>query len=50
MAIYKLKVKTFSRGKGGCVTRLAAYRAGERIRDDRTGKIHNYANRDECGP
>jgi hypothetical protein len=47
MAIYKLKVKTFSRGQGGCVTRSAAYRAGERIRDDRTGRIHNYAYRDD---
>ena len=33
MAFYKFDVKIFSRGKGGCVTRAAAYRAGERIRD-----------------
>jgi len=47
MAIYKLDVKIFSRGKGGCVTRSAAYRAGERIRDDRTGLFFNFAYRDD---
>jgi hypothetical protein len=47
MAVYKIDVKIFSRGKGGCVTRAAAYRAGERIRDERTGAIHNFNYRDD---
>ena len=47
MAIYKLDVKIFSRGRGSCVTRVAAYRAGERIRDWRTGQTHNFTYRDD---
>jgi hypothetical protein len=45
MAVYKIDVKIFSRGKGGCVTRAAAYRAGERIRDERPHPLprHNRA-------
>jgi hypothetical protein len=31
MAFYMLDVKIFSRGKGGCVTRAAAYRAGAAV-------------------
>lgn len=47
MAIYKLDMKIFSREKGSCVTRVAAYRAGERIRDDRTGAFHKFTYRDD---
>ena len=47
MAFYKLDVKVFSRGKGGCVTRAAAYRAGERIRDERTGHVHDWVTRED---
>src|SRR5271170_1630208 len=47
MAFYMLYVKTFSRGNGGCATRLAAYRAGERIRDERTRLVYNWAYRDD---
>ena len=47
MAFYWLNVKIFSRDKGGCVTRAAAYRAGERIRDERTQVWHNYSSRDD---
>jgi hypothetical protein len=47
MAFYKLDVKVFSRGKGGCVTRAAAYRAGERIRDERTSHVHDWAFRED---
>jgi hypothetical protein len=43
MAKYFLYVKVFSRGKGSRVTRAAAYRAGERIRDERTSEVYNYA-------
>ncbi|TLZ37869.1 MAG: Ti-type conjugative transfer relaxase TraA, partial [Gammaproteobacteria bacterium] len=45
MAKYFLHVKVFSRGKGSRVTRAAAYRAGERIRDERTSEVYNYSDR-----
>ena len=47
MAIYMMKQKTFPRGKGACVIHAAAYRAGERIRDERTGRMHSYLERDD---
>jgi MobA/MobL family len=47
MAIYLLNVKPFSRRKGGRVTRAAAYRAGERIRDERTGQTYNFSFRED---
>jgi hypothetical protein len=42
MAKHFLYVKVFLRGKGSRVTRAAAYRAGERIRDERTSEVYNY--------
>src|SRR3984957_21224441 len=45
MASYFLHVKTFSRGKGSSATKAAAYRSGERIRDERSGAIHDYTDR-----
>lgn len=45
MAKYFLLVKVFSRAKGSRVTRAAAYRAGERIRDERTSESYNYSDR-----
>jgi hypothetical protein len=45
MAKYFLLVKIFSRGRGSRVTRAAAYRAGERIRDERTSESYNYSKR-----
>src|SRR6266404_1875855 len=47
MAKYFLYVKVFSRGKGSRVTRAAAYRAGERIRDQRTSEVYNYCGRED---
>src|SRR5205085_1583683 len=47
MAKYFLHVKVFSRGKGSRVTRAAAYRAGERIRDERTSEVYNYSDRQD---
>ena len=47
MAKYFLHVKVFSRGKGSRVTRAAAYRAGERIRDERTSEVYNYSDRED---
>jgi ATP-dependent exoDNAse (exonuclease V) alpha subunit len=48
MAIYYLSVKSFSRGagqRGSRATSAAAYRAGERIRDERTGAVYNHTQR-----
>jgi MobA/MobL family protein len=50
MAIYYLGVKSFGRsaGTGGSVsTSAAAYRAGERIRDERTGRIYDHSRRND---
>jgi len=47
MAIYHMDVKTFGRAKGGRATRAAAYRAGERIRDERTREVYNHSGRDD---
>jgi hypothetical protein len=47
MAIYHMDVKTFGRARGGRVTRAAAYRAGERIRDERTREVYNHTDRDD---
>ena len=47
MAIYHMDVKTFGRARGGRVTRAAAYRAGERIRDERTREVYNHTDRND---
>jgi len=47
MALYHLSVKMVSRGKGHSVIAGAAYRAGEKLRNDRTGKIHDYSGRED---
>jgi hypothetical protein len=39
MATYFLRVKTISGGRGARVTRAIAYRAGERIVDERSGDV-----------
>lgn len=45
MAIYHASLKSFSRGKGDSATAAAAYRAGLRIEDPRTGKVSDYTRR-----
>src|SRR5580692_11729214 len=47
MATYFLRTKHVSRGKGARVTRAAAYRAGERIRDERTSEVYDYTDRND---
>lgn len=42
MAIFHLSVKPISRSAGRSATGAAAYRAGEKIEDLRTGEIHDY--------
>jgi hypothetical protein len=45
MAKYFLLIRPVSRGKGARATRSAAYRAGETIRDERTGQVYNFSDR-----
>jgi ATP-dependent exoDNAse (exonuclease V) alpha subunit len=45
MAMFRLDIKPISRARGQTATGAAAYRAGERIRDERTGEIHNHSRR-----
>jgi ATP-dependent exoDNAse (exonuclease V) alpha subunit len=47
MAVYFLYMKTFNRGNGSSATSAIAYRAGERIRDERTGKIFDHSDRQD---
>jgi ATP-dependent exoDNAse (exonuclease V) alpha subunit len=45
MAIYRLQIESISRSDGHSSVGAAAYRAGERIRDDRTNEVHNHSRR-----
>src|ERR1700684_3353735 len=45
MAIYRLEAKIVSRGKGHSAVAAAAYRTGTKIKDERTGKTHDYSSR-----
>lgn len=45
MAIYHLSAKVISRSAGRSSTAAAAYRAGEKIVDSKTGEIHDYAKK-----
>jgi hypothetical protein len=45
IAIYHANVVAFSRGKGHSATAAAAYRAGLKIADERTGLLHDYTRR-----
>ena len=45
MASFHLSVKTVSRSSGRSATAAAAYRAGARIEDERTGEIHDYSRK-----
>lgn len=46
MALYRFSAEIIGRGKGYSATAAAAYRAGERIEDERTGEVHDYRRRD----
>ncbi len=47
MATFFLRVSKVSRGKGARVTRAAAYRAGERIHDERSSDVYNFSSRQD---
>lgn len=45
MAIYHLSVKCMSRSHGQSAIAAAAYRSAARIRDERTGELHDYSRK-----
>ena len=45
MAIFHMGIKAIKRAAGQTATGAAAYRSGERILDERTGKTHNHTSR-----
>lgn len=45
MAIYRLQIEPISRSDGHSSVGAAAYRAGERLRDDRTNEVYNHSRR-----
>jgi ATP-dependent exoDNAse (exonuclease V) alpha subunit len=45
MAIFRMQITSVSRAAGRRATAAAAYRAGERIRDERTGELQNFSRR-----
>jgi len=47
MATYFLRSSHISRSKGSTATRAAAYRSGERIKDERTGVTYDYSDRQD---
>lgn len=47
MAIFHLDIKPVSRNAGRSATSAAAYRAGESIRDERTGALYNHSKRQD---
>jgi hypothetical protein len=47
VAIFYMQIKPVARSSGRTATAAAAYRAGERIRDERTGALYNHSKRDD---
>jgi len=47
VAIYRLDIQSLSRSAGRSAINAAAYRAGERIRDERTGRSYDHTRRDD---
>jgi MobA/MobL family len=45
MAKFFLLIRPLSRGRGTRATRAAAYRAGEMIRDERSGRVYDFSDR-----
>jgi hypothetical protein len=47
LAIYRLQISSVGRSAGRRATAAAAYRAGERLRDERSGHLYNYSRRQD---
>ena len=47
MAIYSMRMQVIGRSAGRSATAAAAYRSGEEIADERTGKTHDYTGKSD---
>lgn len=47
MAIFHMDINSVTRSTGRTATSAAAYRAGERIRDERTGALYDHSKRED---
>ena len=47
MAIYSMRMQVIGRSAGRSATAAAAYRSGEEIKDERTGKSHDYTGKSD---
>jgi len=47
VAIFYMEIRPVARSSGRTATAAAAYRAGERIRDERTGALYDHSKRDD---
>ncbi|MGB7249899.1 MAG: MobQ family relaxase [Phormidesmis sp.] len=47
MAIFSMRMQVIGRSSGRSATAAAAYRSGEEIRDERTGKSHDYTGKSD---
>ena len=47
MAMFRISIESIKRSAGRQATAAAAYCAGERIRDERTGTVHNHSRRED---
>ncbi len=47
MALFRLQINSIVRSERSTAPGAAAYRAGERIRDERTGRLHNHSRRQD---
>ena len=48
MAIFHMNIQIISRGKGKSAVAAAAYRAGENIKNEYDGRVHNYTRKGGC--
>lgn len=45
MAIYHCSIKIIGRSRGRSAVAAAAYRSGERLRDEETGLLHDFTRK-----
>ena len=47
MAVYVVRMQVIGRSAGRSATAAAAYRSGEQVKDERTGKTHDYTGKSD---
>ena len=47
MAIFSMRMQVIGRSAGRSATAAAAYRSGEQVADERTGKVHDYTGKSD---